>query len=151
MNTEKKLALLQYTYAAALAEAVNVYARVNVLNDIVASRKTRQVQAAPQLNSQLGVKTVEEVFARLSEIYGCANWSVEITNDGYTAMATSCKLCALSKRMGGANPCNGWCLDPMFAMIAAVSGIDSIDMVVESTLMDNDCCRVHIPTPPQER
>lgn len=87
---------------------------------------------------------MEDVFNRLSEIYGCANWAVEETDDGYAATATACKLCALSKKMGGANPCNGWCLDPMFAMITAVSRIAGENMTVESTLMDGDCCKLSI-------
>ncbi|MDD4798867.1 MAG: hypothetical protein PHO24_04995, partial [Clostridia bacterium] len=119
MEIEKRLALLQYTYAAAVAETVNTYEKMQVLEKIVEKRKERQAQAAPLLNQQLGVTSVEEVFNNLSQIYGCANWSVEKTNDGYIATATACKLCALSKKMGGANPCNGWCLDPMLAMITA--------------------------------
>ncbi len=144
METEKKLALLQYVYAASLAEAVNTYGRMNVLDSIVEKRKGRQAQSAPVMNQQLGVSSVEDVFKKLSEVFGCANWTVEQTNDGYTAVATACKLCALSKKMGGANPCHGWCLDPMFAMVSAVSGISEGDVTVESTLMDGCCCKIVI-------
>lgn len=146
MEIEKRLALLQYTYAAAVAETVNTYEKMQVLDKIVEKRKERQAQAAPLLNQQLGVTSVEEVFNNLSQIYGCANWSVEKTNDGYIATATACKLCALSKKMGGANPCNGWCLDPMLAMITAASGIGAEKITVESTLMDKDCCKIIIKT-----
>ncbi len=146
MEIEKRLALLQYTYAAAVAETVNTYEKMQVLEKIVEKRKERQAQAAPLLNQQLGVTSVEEVFNNLSQIYGCANWSVEKTNDGYIATATACKLCALSKKMGGANPCNGWCLDPTLAMITAASGIGAEKITVESTLMDNDCCKIIIKT-----
>jgi hypothetical protein len=65
---------------------------------------------------------------------------VEKTEEGYVAIATSCKLCALSKKMGGANPCNGWCLNPMIAMIAAADKIDAGNLAVESTLMTGDRC-----------
>lgn len=146
MEIEKRLALLQYTYAAAVAETVNTYEKMQVLDKIVEKRKERQVQSAPLLNQQLGVTSVEEVFNNLSQIYGCANWSVKKTNDGYIATATACKLCALSKKMGGANPCNGWCLDPMLAMITAASGIGAEKITVESTLMDQDCCKIIIKT-----
>ena len=67
---------------------------------------------------------------------------MEKTDDGYIATAVSCKLCTLSKKMGGANPCNGWCLDPMFAMITAAGKIDAGSIAVESTLMVGDCCKV---------
>ena len=146
MEIEKRLALLQYTYAAAVAETVNTYEKMQVLDKIVEKRKERQAQAAPLLNQQLGVTSVEDVFNNLSQIYGCANWSVEKTDNGYSATATACKLCALSKKMGGANPCNGWCLDPMLAMITAASGIGAEKITVESTLMDNDCCKIIIKT-----
>ena len=144
MEIEKRLALLQYTYAAAVAETVNTYEKMQVLDKIVEKRKERQAQAAPLLNQQLGVTSVEDVFNNLSQIYGCANWSVEKTDNGYSATATACKLCALSKKMGGANPCNGWCLDPMLAMITAVGAIGNENITVESTLMSQDCCKIII-------
>lgn len=142
MDIEKRLALLQNTYAASVAETVNTYSRLKVLDTIVERRKERQTQTAPNLNQQLGIETVEDVFNKLSEIFGCANWLVEKTDNGYTATAVSCKLCALTKKMGGANPCYGWCLDPMFAMITATGRIDAGSIAVESTLMAGDCCKV---------
>lgn len=142
MDVDSRLAVLQNTYAASVAETVNTYEKLRMLDSIVEKRKERQRQTAPLLNQQLGIETVEDVFSKLSEIFGCANWVVEKTNDGYVATATTCKLSALSKRMGGANPCSGWCLDPMFAMIAAVSKIDCENLVVESTLMDGNCCKI---------
>ncbi|MDD2554222.1 MAG: hypothetical protein PHP51_06600 [Desulfotomaculaceae bacterium] len=59
---------------------------------------------------------------------------------GYIATATS--LCALSKKMGGANPCYGWRLDPMIAMLSAASKIDAKSIAIESTLMTGDRCKV---------
>ena len=146
MDAEKILALLRNTYAASIAETVNTYDRLMVLDTIVESRKERHAQTAPFLNQQLGIETVEEVFGKLSEVFGCADWSVEKVDDGYIATATSCKLCALSKKMGGANPCNGWCLNPMFAMITATTKIDAGSLVVVSTLMTGDCCKVLVNT-----
>jgi len=142
MENEKRLALLQYLYAASIAETVNTYERMNALDGIVARRKERQALSAPALNQQLGVENAEDVFMKLSEVFGCANWTVEKTDDGYTAAATACRLCALSKKMGGAGPCRGWCLDPMEAMISALD--DGAEMRVESTLMNGPCCTVRI-------
>ena len=146
MDAEKTLALLRNIYAASIAETANTYDRLMVLDIIVEKRKGRHAQTAPFLNQQLGIETVQEVFVKLSEVFGCADWSVAEVDDGYIAMAASCKLCALSKKMGGANPCNGWCLDPMFAMITAATKIDAGSIVVESTLMTGDCCKVLIDT-----
>lgn len=146
MNTEQKLAVMQNTYAAALAETINTYDKLNVLERVVAQKKERQVQSAPLINKQLGVESIEDVFTLLTGTFGCANWAVEKTPDGYTATATACKLCALSKKMGGANPCRGWCLDPMAAMIGAVSEgqIGDDQFIVKSTLMESDCCKILI-------
>lgn len=144
MDTEKKLLMLQNTYAASIAETINTYEKLNALDAIVEKRKERQSQSAPFLNKQLGIEKIEDVFSILSEIYGCANWIVEKTSAGYTATAHSCKLCAFSKKMGGANPCNGWCLDPMKAMINAIGGNEIAFINTESTLMDGDLCKVFI-------
>ena len=144
MEIEKRLTMLQNTYAASVAETVNTYEKLRALETIVVRRKERQAQTAPYLNQQLGIQSVEDVFYMLSEIYGCANWSVKKTEEGYVATATSCKLCALSKKMGGANPCSGWCLDPMIAMLSDVSKIDSKQITVESTLMNDGCCKVSV-------
>ncbi len=146
METEKKLALMQNTYAAAIAETVNNYEKLKVLDSIVEKKKERQPQTAPYINQQLGVETVEDVFIKLSDVFGCADWNVEKLTDGYCATAKMCKLSALSIRMGGANPCKGWCLDPMSAMITAVTSgeIKSADIEVTSTLMDGECCKVKI-------
>jgi len=146
MEIEKKLALLQNTYAASIAETVNTYEKMKVLDYVVEKKKERQAQTAPLMNRQLGVESIDEVFTKLAEIFGCADWKVEKVTDGYIAKAGSCKLCTLSKRMGGANPCNGWCLDPMKAMITAVTDntVGSDKITVKSTLMTGDCCEVHI-------
>lgn len=144
MEIEKRLAMLQNTYAASIAETVNTYEKLKVLRTIVEKRKERQAQTAPYLNQQLGIESVEDVFYKLSDIYGCANWVVEKTENGYIATATSCKLCALSKKMGGANPCKGWCLDPIIAMISAANKIDGQRITVESTLMNDVCCKVSV-------
>jgi hypothetical protein len=146
MEIEKRLVMLQNTYAASVAETVNTYEKQKALETIVEERKERQAKTAFYLNQQLGIQGVEDVFRTLSEIYGCAAWSVEKTEEGYVAIATSCKLCALSKKMGGANPCNGWCLNPMIAMIAAADKIDAGNIAVESTLMTGDRCKLIINT-----
>ena len=87
MNTEQKLAMMQNTYAAALAEAVNTYQSLGVLNSVVDKKKERQAQTAPLINRQLGIETAEDVFTLLADTFGCANWTVDKTADGYTATA----------------------------------------------------------------
>ena len=116
-----------------------------MLEAVVAQKAQRQAQTAPMMNAQLGIASVPDVFIIMSDVFGCANWTVERTAEGYAARAASCKLCALSKRMGGANACNGWCLDPMRAMVSAADSA-ATGFEVRSTLMDGDCCHVIIKT-----
>jgi hypothetical protein len=142
MTTEQKLAVMQNTYAASVAETVNTYDKLKVLEYIVDKKKERLPDTAATVNAQLGVQTPADVFVRMSEVFECADWKVHENTDGFTAVASSCKLCALCKRMGGANPCNGWCLNPMRAMVQAVGG--SLDFTVASTLMSGQCCRVDV-------
>lgn len=143
MDVEKKLALMQNTYAASVAETVNTYAKLQVLDRIVESKAERQAQTAGPMMAMLGIDTAENVFLTLSGVFGCANWQVEKTETGFAATATACKLCALSKKMGGANPCRGWCLDPMAAMVSKLTA-DSADFHVKSTLMEGDQCQVEV-------
>lgn len=138
MESEQKLAILQNVYAAAIAETVNTYQGLGALIAIEKRKQERQGQTAPYLLAQLGISTVEGVFSSLSNIFGCADWKVEHDGSGYNAVATTCKLCALSKKMGGASPCKGWCLDPMIAMIKALESKATVD--VEQTLMNGSSC-----------
>jgi len=146
MEQEKKLAFLQNVYAASIAETVNYYHSFGQLSEIVSKREMRQSQTAPYMIQQLGIGSVEEVFEQLTKLFGCANWKVEHTTDGYCAIATTCKLCALSKKMGGASPCHGWCIDPMVAMINTLlsSQGKTAAIKLESTLMEDTSCKLTI-------
>ena len=144
MEIEKRLAILQNTYAASIAESVTTYEGLNVLDAVVGRRKERQAQTAPYLNRQLDIKNIEEIFCKLSEIFACADWKVEKKGTDYVATATSCKLCAFCKKMGKANPCDGWCLDPMIAMICALGEVTHDRIAVESTLMNGERCKITI-------
>ncbi|MGE0073834.1 MAG: hypothetical protein AB7S52_01245 [Sphaerochaetaceae bacterium] len=146
MESEKKLSVLQNIYAASIAETVNTYQALGQLSSIVARKEARQEQTAPFMLQQLGIETEEEVFARLSEVFGCANWQVEKQETGFVATATACKLCALSKKMGGASPCHGWCIDPMTAMIKEISRSKGYvaQVSLEGTLMEQDRCTLAI-------
>ena len=142
METEKKLAIMQTLYAATIAETVNTYEKFNVLSHVEDARKALLSQSASNINAQLDIHTPEQVIASIAEVFGYANWKTERRLNGYAAIATSCKLCKLCKQEGDANPCNGWCLIPMKAMIAAIDY--TIDFSVKSTLMDGECCQVDL-------
>jgi hypothetical protein len=142
METAQKLAVLQNTYAAALAETVNTYAKQGTLDAVVAAKAARQEQTAAAMLAMFGITEPTAVLTVLADVFGCANWQVQATQTGFTAKASACKLCALSKRMGGANPCQGWCLDPMAAMVRNLDGRNTF--TVRHTLMDSDACEVEV-------
>ncbi len=146
MDMERKLAFLQNVYAASIAESVNLYQSFGQLATVVAKKEARQAQTAPYMIQQLGIGSVEDVFEQLTNLFGCANWKVEHAAETYHAVATTCKLCALAKKMGGASPCHGWCIDPMVAMINAlvISQGKTATIRLESTLMEDTSCALAI-------
>ena len=142
METEKKLTILQNMYAASIAETVNTYGKLNMLNYVEDAKNVVLSQTASIINSQLDIQTPEQVITHIAEVFGCANWKIERKMNGFSAIATSCKLWELCKKSGGANPCKGWCLNPMRAMIAANDY--TIDFSVKSTLRDAEYCQVDL-------
>lgn len=142
METKKKLAILQYIYAASIAETVNTYDKLNMLKYVEDTKNASLSQTASIINSQLDIQTPEQVITHIAEVFGCANWKIQRKMNGFSAIATSCKLWELCKKSGGAYPCKGWCLNPMRAMIAANDY--TIDFSVKSTLMDAEYCQVDL-------
>jgi hypothetical protein len=151
MDMNQKLMSLQHIYAASVAETVNTYHGLGQLAAIETKREARQAQSAPFMVQQLDISTMEEVFTQLTAIFGCADWQTERTNEGLSVKATTCKLCALSKRMGGASPCKGWCLDPMIAMLEVIAKREGVNasVKVEGTLMEHDQCTLVVTLHPQ--
>ena len=146
MKETERLAFLQNVYAAAIAETVNKYHQFGQLDAVVADKKAKQAYTAPYMNEQLAITSTIEVFERLKEVFGCADWEVQEQDGLYKATAKSCKLCALAKKMGGASPCSGWCIDPMTAMIKALAEKQGkvAEVIAESTLMEGSVCSVTI-------
>ncbi|MFY9380714.1 MAG: hypothetical protein WBI55_06020 [Eubacteriales bacterium] len=64
MEVEKRLKILQNTYAASVAETVNTYEKLNVLKAVVARRKERQKETAPYLNQSWVLTTLKTSFIR---------------------------------------------------------------------------------------
>jgi hypothetical protein len=54
MEIEKRLVMLQNTYAASVAETVNTYEKQKALETIVEERKERQAKTAFYLNPAAG-------------------------------------------------------------------------------------------------
>ena len=140
---EEKLKALQMYYAAALADSTLRYGKAGILDEVTAQKRAEQMAGGAALAERFGVKDPQDAFLKTAETYGCADWVCENTDDGFTATATRCMLCAISKKMGGAySPCQVHCLSPMEAMLKGIA--PSAEFVVESTLWDGDKCKVSI-------
>jgi hypothetical protein len=142
MESEKKLKLLRMFYAGVLADSVLRLGREGVLEKVTAEKKAEQMLTGKARAQQLGIQTPNQVFEVLPDIFGCADWTVENNEAGFTAKATNCMLCALAKKMGAPCPCNIYCLDAMEGMVKGLN--PEAVYQVESTLWDGGQCRVTV-------
>ena len=143
MDTAKQVQILQMAYAGALADTVLQFSKEGIL-DRVTERKRREQLATGQMRlAAFGITKPEEVFLKLSEIFGCAQWEiVENSAGGFIAQASACKLCAIAKKAGAPSPCNLYCLDPMEGLLKAIA--PTAVYTVESTLWEGKQCRVKV-------
>lgn len=142
MELEKKVKLLQIVYAGALADSVLRMGREGILDKVTSQKREEQILTGKTRASQFGIEKPEEVFTKLSELFGCANWTIVNANEGFAAEATGCMLCAMAKKAGAECPCNIYCLDPMEGMVKGINPDLSFDTV--ETLWSNKKCRIEI-------
>ena len=144
METEKKLAVLQHVYTAVLADAVRMLGLTDDLPRIEAMKRQEQLAVGQRKCQAFGIQTADRVFSVLSELFNCADWQVEATDDGIIATAGHCQLCGMARKLGAPSPCRLYCLDPMEGMIR---GLDKdAKFETQETLWDGDCCRVRVKT-----
>lgn len=142
MEEEQKVKLLQAIYAGALADSVLRMGNEGILEKVTTEKREEQMQTGKYRAAQFGFKNPEEVFLKLSELFGCANWEVESDNEGFKAEATRCMLCTIAKKMGAQSPCNIFCLDPMEGMIRGIDPNYRFD--VKETLWSGQKCVVNL-------
>jgi hypothetical protein len=144
MEMEKRFKVLQGMYAGILADSVLRMGREGILEKVTEEKMAEQMKSGRIRAEQLGITKPQEVFEVLSEIFGCANWKITDTDNGFKAEATGCMLCRLAKKMGAQAPCKIYCLDPMEAM---VKGIDNnTDYTVHETLWEGEKCHIEVNT-----
>lgn len=144
MENEKKIRLLQMFYAGAMADSVFRLSKEGILDKVTTDKRHEQMAGGKVRAAQLGIQSPKEVFEILPEIFGCANWTAEETDEGITARATNCMLCALSRKMGADSPCNIYCLDAMEGMVKGLD--DDAEYHVHSTLWNENECKVSVKT-----
>jgi hypothetical protein len=144
MEAMEKVKLLQVIYAGALADSVLRYGREGLLEKVTAEKRAEQLAQGAMRAKQLGITSPDDVFAKLVDIAGCSDWTIEANADGkgFSAAATRCMLCAMAKKLGAESPCSIYCLDPMEGM---VKGLDScVEFNVNSTLWEGKTCSVSV-------
>ena len=139
---EQKIKTLQMLYAAALADSTLRYGKAGILDGITDEKRAEQLNTGAAMAERFGVKEPKQAFEKIQDIYGCASWICEDTDNGFSAVCANCMLCAISKKMGPYSPCRIFCLSPIEAMIKAVS--PGAEFTVEKTLWDGDECSVMV-------
>jgi hypothetical protein len=142
MDNDEKVRVLQAAYAGALADAVLRMNRYGILPKVTEEKRSEQMRTGKAKAAQFGITRPEEVFSRLTEIFGCANWEITAAAGGFSAETKSCKLCAIAKSIGAPGPCDAYCLDPMEGMVKGLA--PGVQFAVIETLWDGSKCRVEV-------
>jgi hypothetical protein len=143
MEMNQKVQILQAVYAGALADATLQLGKEGVLAQVTARKREEQLKTGQVRAAQFGITRLEDVFLKLAEVFGCANWSIENNSgNGFTAHSSVCKLCALAKKIGASSPCHLYCLDPMEGMIKGLN--PEAKYTVEETLWSGTKCSIKV-------
>lgn len=139
---EQKISTLQTLYAAALADSALRYGKTGILDEVTDQKRTEQMSSGAAMAERFGVKEPKQAFEKIQEIYGCASWICEDTDNGFRVACANCMLCEMSKKMEAYSPCRIFCLSPIEAMIKGVN--PDAEFTVETTLWDGDKCSVKV-------
>ncbi len=142
MEIEKKLKSLQIMYAGVLADAVLQFEKAGIMEKVTADKRQSQFLTGKAGAASLGITKPEEVFTVLADIFGCANWRIIKEENGFTAEATNCMLCALAKKMNAPSPCWIYCLNPMEGMVKGLNPDLSYEVI--ETLWEGKSCRIEV-------
>jgi hypothetical protein len=143
MDTTKQIQMLQMAYAGALADTVLQFGKEGVLQQVTERKRLEQLATGKIRLGAFGITKPEDVFLNLSEIFGCAQWEItDRTAEGFVARSSTCKLCAVAKRIGAPSPCRLYCLDPMEGLVKAVK--PDAGYMVEETLWEGKKCVVRV-------
>jgi hypothetical protein len=138
METEKRLKLLQLFYAGVLADSVSNYENFGIREKVTFKKAAEQEIMARGQIAQLGFKTPEDLFKGFSEIFGCIDWKLNRNDNSFYAEGNSCLLCAISKKINSAEPCNIYCINPMRSLLRNMNPSFTLD--VKQTLWESDKC-----------
>jgi hypothetical protein len=143
MDSNKQVQILQMAYAGVLADAVLQFGREGILSSVTERKHQEQFNTGKVLVAQFGITKPQEVFLKMSELFGCAKWDiVNSPTGGFIAQNSNCTLCAIAKKIGSLSPCHIYCLNPMEGLVKAVQN-DAVYTVAE-TLWEGHRCIVKV-------
>ena len=142
METEEKLKKLQVFYAAVLADTTMHYGQAGILEEVSEKKYQEQLKTGLALASRLGISEAKDVFEKTQEIYGCADWHLENTTEGFVAKCQNCLLCQISKQKSQFSPCEIFCLSPLKAMTLGLK--PQAEFLVKQTLFTKEACVVEV-------
>jgi hypothetical protein len=142
MDIDKKVKMLQITYAGVLADTVLQLGKEGVLDAVTERKRQEQFSTGKMRAAQFGIEKPEEAFLKLYDIFGCSNWNISSKPDGFVAQTTTCMLCAIAKKIGAPSPCRIYCLNPMEGIVKALK--EGAVYSVEETLWDGARCSVRV-------
>jgi len=76
MDANKQVLMLQMAYAGALADAVLQLNKESVLINVTERKRREQLATGTMHAAQFGIAKPEEVFLKLAELFGCAQWEI---------------------------------------------------------------------------
>lgn len=142
MEMDRKVKVLQGMYAGATADFVLRLGKEGLLEKVTEEKRVEQMKMGKDQAVRLGIADPREVFTVLADIFGCANWTITGKEDGFSAEATVCMLCAMAKRMGAQSPCRMYCLNPMEGMVKGLEA--NAEFIVNGTLWEGEKCHVDV-------
>lgn len=148
MTESERLKTLQLMYAGVLVDAVRQYGSFGILEEVTEKKRIEQELAARDQVSRLGIRTPEDLFTVLPEIFGCAAWNPDASGPVFRVETRSCLMCALAKRLGAPAPCSIYCINPSRALAAALPVPHSL--TVKSTLWEGSSCVFELEPPGAE-
>lgn len=144
MDSGQHVRFLQTAYAGALADSALQFEKEGILQKITDRKCQEDIISGKIRAAQFGITKPDEVFFKLSELFGCASWDISNSPHGFTARTNKCMLCAIAKKIGAPSPCHLYCLDPMEGLVKAV--VEGADFIIRSTLWENSECQIQVIT-----
>jgi hypothetical protein len=138
----KENMVLQLFYAGVLADSVSHYEQAGILDDVTEKKLKQQQIAAPAQLKQLDIKSVQQLFEKFSEIFGCIQWETYIEKDMVIATGNSCLLCKIAKTMKTAQPCYLYCINPIKSLLMALN--PAYSFIIKETLWDGEKCEFNL-------